>query len=138
MSSIKRRKRKIANKLKKGRYLEKSDHRRALNSLYRRILKDSPTKAELIVQIYLEKIGVRAIFQKGFLKPFHRIVDFYIPSLMLIIEVDGNSHRKTRKNDRIKDERWFNERDMDTLRITNQQVYSGKFKEMLDNEVFGN
>jgi len=57
------------------------------------------TKAERAFEGMLKSLGVDFIFQAGFLSPqsFY-IVDFYIKSpYKLIIEIDGQEHRKARK-----------------------------------------
>lgn len=92
------------------------------NFKYIEKLKSKPTEAEKSVMILLEQIGERYIFQKGFLKPFHRIVDFYIPKKKIIIEVDGGYHKDTREKDFLKDKLWLEKRGMKTIRITNEQI----------------
>lgn len=67
----------------------------------------------------LDQIGERYIFQKGFLKPFHRIVDFYLPKKKTIVEVDGGYHKHTRERDALKDKLWLEQRGMKTIRIPN-------------------
>jgi len=106
------------------------------NQRYLTKLRSNPTKAELIVKEFLEDWGVKFIFQKGFLTPFHRIVDFYIPAGGIIIEVDGNSHDKTKRLDWAKDNFWCDDRGMTTIRITNDDVYNGVFKEKLASHLF--
>lgn len=94
------------------------------NSFYRSNLIKKATRQEIIVKNYLDSKGVKYIFQKGFLKPFHRIVDFYIPSMRLIIEIDGLYHQYTKDKDELKDKLWSR---FKTLRITNEQVDSGDY-----------
>jgi len=60
------------------------------NNLYKIKLIKKPTKAELIFKKFLEDKGIRFMFQKGFLKPFHRIVDFYIPKKKLSLRLMVN------------------------------------------------
>jgi len=96
-------------------------------------LKLKPTKAELILKQWFFNNKIKAIFQKGFLKPFHRIVDFYIPNGGLILEIDGKYHKNDiLKKDYIKDLQWKNKRKMKTIRIKNEDVYNGKYKEILN------
>ena len=105
--------------------------RRGRNSKFLKELRKNATKAELIVKEYLESKNIWFIFQKGFLIPFHRIVDFYIPKVGIIIEIDGGYHKDTEDKDSRKDYAWLM-RSMKTIRITNEQVYDGTFKELID------
>ena len=98
------------------------------NAKYIVELRKKATRQELIVKDYLDTQGIRAMFQKGFLKPFHRIVDFYIPKHRLIIEIDGGYHKDCVDKDLIKDMAW---RRFKTIRITNEQVDDGRYTEML-------
>lgn len=108
-------------------------HKQRRNSYFRRDLKKNATPQELSVKTFLESEGIRFEFQRGFLKPFHRIVDFYIGKPhRLIIEVDGGYHTSPEiiRSDMRKDET-ARGRKMQTLRITNEQVESGAFREMI-------
>lgn len=85
-------------------------------------LRDSATKSELILKAKLAKIPIKAMFQKGFIKgPNYVIVDFYIPSLKLCIEVDGGYHntKKQIARDLNKDEYLTKYRKFKLLRMTN-------------------
>jgi very-short-patch-repair endonuclease len=99
------------------------------NSSYIRDLIKGATKQELIVKKYLEYIGVRAMFQKGFLKPLHRILVFYMPRNGLIIEIDGGCNINCSANHKLKDKV---RGDFKTLKIKNKQVDDGSFKDILD------
>lgn len=107
------------------------------NQKYKENCLKNPTKAELIVKNWLEENKIRFFFQKGFIAPFHRIVDFYIPQKTLgtkrglIIEIDGGYHTKTKEKDFVKDTRWDIERNMDTIRISNEEVYNQTYKSKL-------
>lgn len=94
------------------------------NFKYRRQLINRATKEELIFKNWLEKNNIKFMFQKGFLLPFHRIVDFYIPKKKIIIEIDGGYHKNPAENmkDRWKDKRFFEDRGMKTFRIKNEEV----------------
>lgn len=104
------------------------------NQVYRRNCLKNPTRAELMVKDWFEQNDIPFMFQKGFVTPFHRIADFYITKRTLkskrglIIEIDGGYHKDVVEKDKIKDERWDKERNMDTLRIKNEEVYNGSFK----------
>lgn len=101
----------------------------ARNAKYIVELRKKATRQELKVKEYLDSQNIRAMFQKGFLKPFHRIVDFYIPKHRLIIEIDGGYHKDCVDKDLIKDLVWGR---FKTLRITNEQVDDGSYKKILD------
>lgn len=88
------------------------------------------TKEELIFKQYLDDNNIRYMFQKGFLKPFHRIVDFYLPQYRLIIEIDGGYHNDTKDKDNIKDRIWKRFR---TLRILNSDVNNGNYIDIFNN-----
>lgn len=123
--------RKIENKNKTGQYKSKTAYRSAKNSIYVIDLKKKATPTELIVKNYLEENKVKFRFQKGFMNPFHRIVDFYLPKPhRLIIEIDGGYHNNTKFQDKRKDEAWEYHRIIKTLRIKNEDVLNGKFKEI--------
>ncbi|MEM4296936.1 MAG: DUF559 domain-containing protein, partial [Nitrososphaerota archaeon] len=69
-------------------------------------LRDAPTPAE--VRLYnlltpLKKLKLRIYRQRPLMKKY--IVDFYIPELKLVIEVDGPSHARLeqRRKDRQRD-----------------------------------
>lgn len=106
------------------------------NSHYRKELKRNPTKAEVIVLEWLKYNNIRYIFQKGFLLPFHRIVDFYIPSKKTIIEIDGSAHYTTKDKDQLKDSTAFMERKFKTIRLTNDQVFNREFVSILRATLF--
>lgn len=95
-------------------------------------LKLKPTKEELIVLSFLIENGIYFKFQKGFVKPFTRIVDFYLPKpFKTIIEIDGGYHINTHKKDARKDFVWGN-LGYKTIRISNEDVNSGRYKEILE------
>lgn len=102
------------------------------NSLYAEQLKQRYTKTEKIFGDYLWENKVYFKFQKGFLVPFHRIVDFYLPDFNLIIEIDGGYHQdeKTNAKDTLKDEVWIR-KGYTTIRILNEDVLNGNFKEII-------
>ncbi|KKN32528.1 hypothetical protein LCGC14_0812930 [marine sediment metagenome] len=54
------------------------------------------------------------------------IADFYLPDFQLIIEIDGQSHEGTRNYDQIRDKAFCREKQLRTLRITNQQTKDKK------------
>jgi very-short-patch-repair endonuclease len=94
------------------------------NLKYRNELRQRATKSEIKFKKILDENQIKYIFQKGFLKPFHRIVDFYIPRKKLIIEIDGGYHKEPyyKEKDRIKDAVFLKVRGLKTVRLTNEQV----------------
>lgn len=112
-------------------YLDKKSLVMATNSLYRLQLRNNPTKAEIIVGDYLYERKIPFQFQRGFIVPFHRIADFYIEHLKIIIEVDGGYHKDITEKDKNKDMIW-GRKGITTFRITNEEVFDGTFKRKLD------
>ena len=105
------------------------------NDLFRRILKRDATPAEIAVRRYLRIIGIkRVMFQKGFFKPWHIIADFYFPGRKLILEIDGGYHNKQKAKDARRDAEFLRVRGIRTVRVTNEQVFSGEFKMILARE----
>ena len=103
------------------------------NSFYARELRIKITNTEKIFAEYLLNENINFYFQKGFINPFHRIVDFYIPSISLIVEIDGGYHQDTVEKDKRKDYLWKTKRNLNTLRITNEQVLNGSYKQIFSN-----
>ena len=101
------------------------------NSRYRLELKKKATKEELIVKEYLESKKIKFIFQKGFLSPFHRIVDFYIKKGRIILEIDGGYHNNIKQKDYYKDLIWTKLK-FHTIRIDNEDVINGSYKKIID------
>lgn len=89
--------------------------------------KHKAMKTELRFKEWLDENKIYYKFQKGFLIPFHRIVDFYIPNHGLIIEIDGGYHNDIKEKDSYKDDTWAEERGMRTIRILNKDVWNGDF-----------
>lgn len=84
------------------------------------------TKEEDILSSYLDILQIRYLRQKGFFTPdkkYFYIVDFYIPKpYKFVLEVDGNSHNGRELQDYLRDKTLL-ERDIQTYRFTNPQVY---------------
>jgi very-short-patch-repair endonuclease len=94
-------------------------------SLYARKLRDSLTEAERRLWLYLRKkqlLGVQFYRQKII---GNYIVDFYAPSINLVIEIDGSQHLEyfAMENDRSRD-LYMNELGINVLRFDNFQVKS--------------
>jgi ATP-dependent DNA helicase RecG len=122
---------KLNKRVQRNKYQCHEGYVSAISTIYRKELTQKATEAELVVKQFLEDWGVRHQFQKTFIKPFHRIADFYIPKKKIIIEVDGGYHQTTQRKDKIKDELWEKRRGCRTIRITNEQVFSGDFQKVL-------
>jgi len=117
----------------RGKYDTKDKETRAKNSLYSLKMKRKPTLAETMVEVFLIKNKIHFMSQKGFLKPYHRIVDFYLPKpLKIIIEVDGDYHKigEINSKDTQKDKVWA-QLGYKTIRITNQQILDGETEQIL-------
>ena len=93
-------------------------------------LKKQATPAENVFCRYLATLGLPYRYQQGFYTPYYRIADFYLPTLNLIIEIDGPCHDS--EEDRRRDA-WFEKaRAIRTLRLTNDQVHRGEFEAIQD------
>ena len=95
------------------------------NATYRNELLSKPTDAELVFKARLDKVGIKYMFQKGFIKgDYHCIVDFYLPKpYKLCIEIDGGYHdtEKQKKRDLEKDN-YLRSRGFKVLHIRNEDV----------------
>ncbi len=90
-------------------------------------LKKNVTIAELLFKDFLDKHNIYYKFQKGFLIPFHRIVDFYLPKKKIIIEIDGEIHENLKADDLNKDYSFLKDRGFKTIRIKNSEIFDGSF-----------
>lgn len=95
----------------------------------RAVLLKKATLAERAFCCYLAARGFAFRQQQGFYTPMYRIADFYLPEHYLIIEIDGSYHDPAK--DRIKDERFLQARGIRTVRLTNEQVLSGRIPPLL-------
>lgn len=100
--------------------------RQRRNNLFVKKLRENPTKEELVFKRWLEDNKVYFKFQKGFLRPYHRIVDFYIPKKKIIIEIDGDYHKDVHQKDFMKDVTWAAMGYL-TIRIPNFFINDGTF-----------
>ena len=107
------------------------------NRLYLKKLRENATLAEKIVRSFLIENNIRFIFQRGFFKPFHRIVDFYIPRDKLVIEIDGSSHYGKEEKDNRRDNWFIKERKIRIMRFTNEEVFNEDYKFYLDSVIKG-
>ena len=89
--------------------------------------RNNPTVAEKIFWQILRKYPYTFLRQK----PLGRfIADFYYSKLLLIIEIDGDSHDLRKYMDKERDE-YFQIRGIKTIRITNEQVLTGEAERLM-------
>ena len=88
------------------------------------------TPAENLFCSYLASLGLSYRFQQGFYTPCYRIADFYLPSLNIIIEIDGPCHDP--EKDKCRDALFEQARGIKTLRLTNEQVLNREFEAISD------
>ena len=103
------------------------------NHLRIRELRARATESELKMCAILDKLNVKYIFQKGFLKGnAFVIVDFYIKKWKMCLEIDGEYHftDKQRSFDNWRDN-YLKERGFTVLRIKNSEVDNFKFPYLL-------
>lgn len=92
--------------------------------------KQRATPAENVFCSYLASLGLSYRFQQGFYEPYYRIADFYLPTLNIIIEIDGPCHDP--EKDRRRDECFERARGIRTIRLTNERVLKGEFAPIND------
>lgn len=109
-------------------------NKQSRNFKYRNDLLKNPTPSELIFKQRLDELGVRYLFQKGFIKgDYHCIVDFYLPRPHRIcFEIDGGIHNteEQKKRDFQKDS-YLKERGFSVVRIKNEDINSFDIKSLL-------
>lgn len=88
------------------------------------VLRSCPTLGELAMIKKLEKLRYEFVFQKAFFNDFYFcIVDFFLPKLNLIIEVDGGYHRrKDRKEKDAGRMKYLGRLGLKVIRVTNTQA----------------
>ncbi len=118
----------VARKKIKLKRLGKAIQKRDI--VYRSVLEKRATTSELVAKKIFDSIKLRYRFQKSFwkltgkYKGYHCIVDFYIPSLHLAIEIDGGYHTlpEQKRKDNFKD-KWLKKyRKVMMLRIENSEA----------------
>jgi len=115
-----RRVQKIQERKKSGVALTKGE-RVSLLSFYRKSLYHNPTNAEIGMGKLLNILNIKYVFQKQF---GHYIVDFYLPTFCVVIEVDGSQHytvKKVIEYDARRDA-YLLQRGLKVLRITNEEL----------------
>lgn len=81
-----------------------------------------PTPAEAALASRLTQEGIRHVFQSiKFSRGVYRIFDFFIPKHRLVIEVDGEYHRRSYDTQRDAEVKKANRR-LKILRFTNREV----------------
>ena len=118
--------------IKRNNKFVKNTYYQSRNTKFQKILVGNQTEAERIFGKYLQNKLVKFIPQKSFLKPYSRIIDFYLPKILVGFEIDGQSHNGKEKEEYIKDFSFFKTRGIIIHRIKNEDVYSGKFREFID------
>lgn len=97
-------------------------------------LRENATWAELIFKDKMRvACPVKFQFQRGFIKGgYFAIVDFYIPSRKLCIEIDGEYHNdpEQQRKDKHRDNWLRTARKMKVRRITNKQAINMSLNEI--------
>jgi len=125
---LERERRKLERK-QRSKFIEKR------NSFYLKELRKNMTRAERQFGFELCNAKIPFLFQKGFFKPFHRIVDFYLPGKGIIIEIDGLIHNKTLQKDTNKDYSFWVMRGFRTIRFKNEDVFKPNIVERIKEEI---
>lgn len=109
-------------KITEENYVTNRGHLRYLEELRQLSInnRNNPTEAEYIMWQFLRKnkYGLKFIRQKPI---FRFIVDFYCRELLLVIEIDGDSHNKKKNYDQERD-KYLESVNIKTLRFTNDEV----------------
>lgn len=98
-------------------------------------LRKKATMSERIFKDKLRVLGYKFKFQAGFIKGnYYAIVDFFIPSIKTVIEVDGGYHftPEQASKDKYRDSWLTNVRKVKVIRITNQQAETMSIFEVRD------
>ena len=121
----------VSERTKMPRALKSGDDFKVLQrkfAAYQARMRANPTRAEFAVKCALDTLGIRYVFQKGFLRgKTLRIVDFYISKpVMLCIEVDGKYHEHQVSYDayREREIKLQRRKDVRFVRVTNEWVFS--------------
>jgi very-short-patch-repair endonuclease len=83
------------------------------------LMRKFPTRAEAYLRLALEQNNIKYIHQYVLSK---MIIDFYLPELNLLVEVDDPSHRVITERDERRDA-FAKSQGYEVLRLTNKQVY---------------
>lgn len=98
----------------------------------KRQLRENATEHELFFLYNLKRLKIKNTFQKGVIDKDHFMIpDFYIPSLNMVVELDGEYHNRSKQQyrDYYKDKH-YEERGFRILRMRNEQIYTFNFDEL--------
>lgn len=112
------------------------------SNAYKAKLTKKPTNAEKCIDTLLQELNKRKYIdykkQEIFYKPHggYIIVDFYLPKIKLVIEVDGEYHdtEEQRYKDSNRDS-WLKMQKIKILRIKNKEAYGMTYSHLL-NRIF--
>lgn len=97
----------------------------------RRILLQNATVPESVSAILMRGFDEKPIRQAYFrIRKRSYFLDFFFPSMMLAIEIDGSSHLSRKEHDRLRDAD-FRSIGIRTIRIKNADVMNGKLEEKI-------
>lgn len=108
------------------------ERRTASSEVFKDKLRENATKSELLFKGNLDTWEIEYEFQKELItKKSFIIADFYIPSLNLMVELDGGYHssKEQKDKDREKDIEYKNN-GFKVLRIVNEKVKDFNFMEL--------
>jgi len=94
---------------------------------FREDLIKKQTQSEKLFKAYLKSLNVPYFFQKIFyMKHSFRIVDFYLPTCNVIIEIDGKYHENNKVKDFIRTVELENAGVVQIYRFTNEEVLNSE------------
>lgn len=94
---------------------------------FREDLIKKQTQSEKLFKAYLKSLNVPYFFQKIFyMKHSFRIVDFYLPTCNVIIEIDGKYHENNKIKDFIRTVELENAGVVQIYRFTNEEVLNSE------------
>lgn len=95
-------------------------------------LRLNATEHEVFFQYHLKRLKIKHQFQKGVIDKDHFMIpDFFIPSLNMVVELDGGYHYSSKQQyrDYYKDKH-YEERGFRILRMKNEDIYTFDFDEL--------
>lgn len=103
---------------------------------FQKKLSENPTKAEKEIMSILSYWGIKYNFQRIFdFEDIKCIVDFYIPAVKIVFEIDGKQHRTNEYifvRDVKKEIRLFKENHINVFRFNNEDVFNHRYEVMVD------
>lgn len=90
------------------------------------------TEHEVFFLYHLKRLKIKHQFQKGVIDKDHFMIpDFFIPSLNMVVELDGGYHYSSKQQyrDYYKDKH-YEERGFRILRMKNEDIYTFDFDEL--------